>query len=200
MEACDSKKVRTTKKQRDRIILQRMAIEAPLWRKNVSYRKIREEVMRRLGLKELSLDTIHSDIMRMIAELRDTRIEDTEAKVLQEVHRLDLVIERAWEQFERSCKDRVDEVQTEYGGRSADGSIETIRAMRRSEKVCAIGDARYLDVILRAMAQRAKLLGLDRIRVDVNDSLNGALTITHVTTGVGVADSEEAILKEVGET
>lgn len=193
----ENKKPRTTKKQRERIVIQRMAIEAPLWRKNVSYRKIREEVMRRLGLKELSLDTIHSDIMRMIAELRDARIEDTEAKVLQEVHRLDLVIERAWEQFERSCKDRVDEVQTEYGGKAASGDIETIRAMRRSAKVCALGEPRYLDIILRAMAQRAKLLGLDRIQVDVSGSLNGALTITHVATGVGVANSEDAIIKEV---
>lgn len=55
------------------------------------------------------------------------------------------------------------------------------------------GDPRYLDIILKALEQRRRLLGLDRVQVDLTGTLGGAIEIKHTATGFCPATSEDEV-------
>ena len=69
--------------------------------------------------------------------------------------------------------------------------------MEDSEKR-AFGDPRYLDIILRAMQQRCKLLGLDQQRIDISAATSGAIEIRYIDAGVPCATSEEEVRTREG--
>ena len=177
-------------------MLQRVDIVAELWRKNYTYKEIAEEVKRRLGLRTCSPSTVCQDVQRLLAEWKEERLEDMDAKVTAELTRIDLVIKEAWAMWEKSKEDahkrksRQTGVPTDSNGNV---SMATVRAIMEDAEVRGVGEPRYLDIILRALAQRCKLLGLDKTAVDVTAGIQGALTIRYVDTGVTCAASEEEV-------
>lgn len=191
------KEIRTLKDKQTAII-QRMQIVAPLWRQNYSEREIRVEVMKRLGLATLSSRTVHEDIKRLLKEYQEQRIEDTEAKVTAELARLDLVIQEAWKQWEASKEDK-DIKRTRRKGLprlDADGKEDgllTAYVEQVRDTAFGKGDPRYLDIILKALEQRRRLLGLDRVQVDLTGTLGGEIEIRHTTTGYRPATSEAEV-------
>jgi hypothetical protein len=191
------KEIRTLKDKQTAII-QRMQIVAPLWRQNYSEREIRVEVMKRLGLATLSSRTVHEDIKRLLKEYQEQRIEDTEAKVTAELARLDLVIQEAWKQWEDSKEDK-DIKRTRRKGLprlDADGKEDgllTAYVEQVRDTAFGKGDPRYLDIILKALEQRRRLLGLDRVQVDLTGTLGGEIEIRHTTTGYRPATSEAEV-------
>ena len=149
------------KRERDRE--QRLEIIAPLWRKNWTYAEIRKEVMRRLGKEAYSVGTVCKDVKVLIAQWREQRLNDTEEKITTELARLDQVIREAWEMWEKSKQDynRKSQSQTGVpveGEKGQPLTIKSIQAMMWDAEQRGCGDPRYLDVILKALNQRCKLM------------------------------------------
>ena len=84
-----------------------------------------------------------------------------DALVAKECEKLDLLEKEAWFDYLKSREKRVTT-------RNTDGQItETVRD--------SVGNPKYLDVLLRIMERRAKLLGVDSpVQVDVTARQGGA--------------------------
>lgn len=182
---------------------QRMQIVAPLWRQSWTLNEIREEVMKRLGLKTYSLKCVYTDVQRLIKEWQEERLENTDDKITAELARIDLVIKEAWQMWEKSKQDYKTKKQKQEGMPRTDEkgrqiSIDTIKAMMEDSEKRAFGDPRYLDIILRAMQQRCKLLGLDQQRIDISAATSGAIEIRYIDAGVPCATSEEEVRTREG--
>lgn len=189
------------KRERDRE--QRLEIIAPLWRKNWTYAEIRKEVMRRLGKEAYSVGTVCKDVKVLIAQWREQRLNDTEEKITTELARLDQVIREAWEMWEKSKQDynRKSQSQTGIPVEGENGqqlTIKSIQAMMWDAEQRGCGDPRYLDVILKALNQRCKLMGLDQMTIDVHAGMSGAIEIRYVDAGVECAGSEDEVRTREG--
>ena len=182
---------------------QRMQIVAPLWRQSWTLNEIREEVMKRLGLKTYSLKCVYTDVQRLLKEWQEERLENTDDKITAELARIDLVIKEAWQMWEKSKQDYKTKKQKQEGLPRTDEkghqiSIDTIKAMMEDSEKRAFGDPRYLDIILRAMQQRCKLLGLDQQSIDISGATSGAIEIRYIDAGVPCATSEEEVRTREG--
>lgn len=163
--------------KRQRLV--RMNFIAPLWRKNWTCREIRDEAMKELGLKSYALSTVYADIKELLQEWKAERMEDTDEKVTAELMRLDYVIKEAWAVWEGSKRYK----------RNADDTKD----------IPCGGNSKYLDIVLRAVEQRRKLLGLDKTVVDVTGDLQGNIEIKLVgDDSVGISGSEAEILEREG--
>ena len=105
--------------------------------------------------------------------------------------------------WEKSKQDynRKSQSQTGLPKKSPDGqmiSIDTIQAMMWDAEQRGCGDPRYLDVILKALNQRCKLMGLDQMTIDVHAGMSGAIEIRYVDAGVECASSEEEVRTREG--
>jgi len=141
----------------------RMDILASLYKRGYSYREMREEVMARLDLQSYSLQTVHKDINRLLAEWRETRIEDMDLAVQLELERIDDIIKEAWEAWVKSKEDyeKVRAKQQAVPGSSdGDNEISVVRMEQSKENVQSCGDPRFLEIIHRNLMERRKLLGL----------------------------------------
>lgn len=186
---------------------QRLEIVAPLWRKNYTYREIRTEVMKRLGLKTYGLFTVKSDVDTLLMEWQENRLEDTGKKITSELARIDLVIREAWEMWEKSKVDYEKKKGKQKGRPIFDEQdvqigVKTTFQEMQNEEYRAKGDARYLDIIIRCIERRCKLLGLDKETVDINAQIgDGRLEIVYVSNNdVGLASSEEEVRQREGLT
>lgn len=108
----------------------RLEVVAELYRRGCSMREIRQGTMARLGLKTLSLQTVHADIQQLLAEWREARVDDVEAALGLELRRIDEAIRELWAAWERS------------------------------KAVSPTGDVRLIAEIRRQQEERRKLLGL----------------------------------------
>ena len=192
------------KLREQRIMMQqRMQIVAPLWRKSWTLNEIREEVMKQLGLQTYSLKCVYTDVQRLIKEWQEERLESTEDKITAELARIDLVIKEAWAAWEKSKEDYKKRERRDKGKprRRVNGeqlSVQAIESMRKESEVRAMGEPRYLDIILKAMQQRCKLLGLDKTTIDIGTGLQGQLEIRYIDAGVPCATSEEEVRTREG--
>lgn len=191
------------KRREQRIMMQqRMQIVAPLWRKSWTLKEIREEVMKRLGLETYSIKCVHTDVQRLIKEWQEERLENTEDKITAELARIDLVIKEAWQMWEKSKQDYNSKRQVQEGkprqDESGQISVDTIKAMMWDAEERGCGDPRYLDIILKAMQQRCKLLGLDQQRIDISAATSGAIEIRYIDAGVQCAASEDEVRAREG--
>ena len=132
------------------------------------------------------------------------RLEATEDKVTQELARLDAVIREAWEMWEKSKQDFDKTKRKQKGLPQRDekgketGEMTTVYAEQQREHIRVTGDPRYLDIILKAQEQRRRLLGLDKLTLDLQGEVGGTIEIKHTYTGVRLATSEEEIAKREG--
>lgn len=184
-------------------MLMRLEIVAELWRKNYTLVEIRKEVMRRLDRETLSLRTVHMDVKRLLKEWQKARLENTEEKIASELARLDLVIKEAWKMWEKSKKDYNSKTIGSQGiptGRDDEGkvTIETIKSMMWDAEHRGGGNPKYLDVILKALEQRCKLLGLNKETLEVGAATNGQIEIRYIDAGVKCATSEEEVRTREG--
>lgn len=144
----------------------RLDIIAGLYKRGYSYREIREEVMARLDLQSYSLKTVHSDVQKLLAEWRDTRIENFDHAVQLELERIDELIKEAWIAWEKSKTD-YEKVRAKQQGipggdgeGGGSGEIITVKMEQSKENVQSCGDPRYLEVVHKNLTERRKLLGL----------------------------------------
>lgn len=184
---------------------QRLEIVAPLWRKNYTYREIQAEVKKRLDLKTYALCTVKHDVDTLLQEWQENRLDDTDKKVTSELARIDLVIREAWDMWEKSKVDYEKKKGKQHGKPTFDEKGVQIGVKTSWQELCneefrACGDARYLDIIIRCIERRCKLLGLDKETVDLNAQIgDGRLEIVYVSNNdVGLASSEEEVRRREG--
>ena len=178
-----------------------MQIIAPLYRKGWTEREITAEVRKRLDRPKYN--QAHCDIQRLLKEWREERLTDTDEKITSEVARLKLVIREAWEAWEKSKEDYHGKKQTQVGlpnENPATGQVtmETVKAIMYDAEKRGLGDPRYLDIILKAETQICKLLGLDKVVLDLNAGFQGGIEVRYINSGHECASSEQEVIEREG--
>ena len=181
----------------------RMNVVAEMLGRGYTYKEIAEECQRRLLLLERpSVSAICNDAKRLRQEWLKERVTDMDELVAEELHAVNLVIKEAWRKWLDSCEDYTTKTQRQVGMPKADASVETIRAYMTSNEYRGEGNPYYLTVILKALEQRRKILGMDRMALDVRNQVSGSVEIRHVSAGngIGVASSEREVMERDGLT
>lgn len=175
----------------------RLDIIAQLYKRGYSYRQIREEVMARLDLQAYSLHTVHKDVQALLAEWRETRIENLDHAVQLELERIADVTREAWEAWEKSKQDYERKRAKQQGAppvpgdddKAADGGVVTTRMELQREEMRCYGDPRYLEVIHKNAVERRKLLGLYSPE---KKEIAGDLSFTSLLMQTSIVDEQDA--------
>lgn len=145
----------------------RLEIVANMYKRGYSFRKIAAEVKERLGLeKDVSLNTIHSDIKALKKELLETRISDMEFALNLELSRIDDTIRELWSQWEKSKQDYTKRSETQKGSpkkkddKSPGEVIKTYQVEKTVQEIVQLGNVAYIAEIRMQLAERRKLIGL----------------------------------------
>ena len=145
----------------------RLEIVANMYKRGYSFRKIAAEVKERLGLeKDVSLNTIHSDIKALKKELLETRISDMEFALNLELARIDDTIRELWSQWEKSKQDYTKRSETQKGSpkkkddKSPGEVIKTYQVEKTVQEIVQLGNVAYIAEIRMQLAERRKLIGL----------------------------------------
>ena len=188
-------------KKKNQVKLARLEIVSNLYKRGYSYRKIREEVMKRLDLKTYSLQTVKRDIQTLLDEWRESRLEDTDELVTLELARIDDTCRELWEQWEKSKTDYNKTQRKQKGSPSRDSetgqtSIKTYQTERTETEVICLGDASYIAEIRKQLEERRKLLGLYAPeKKDIN--ANGSFAAYLIESGmIDEAEQEAGEVKE----
>lgn len=187
-------------KAKSRALLEaKKTITAELRLKGYTYQQISDEIKKRLGLQTCPVSCVKVYNDKLLAEWQKERIDNTDALITEELERLNMVIREAWQMWEKSKDDYHRKGGTQIGLPSDDGTaIQTIKAIMNDDEERGKGDPRYLDIILKALDQRRKLLGLDKTTVDVNAGIQGSIEIRYIDGGAPVAGSEDEVRKREG--
>lgn len=147
----------------------RLEIVSQLYKRGYSVRAIRTEVMRRLDLKTYSTGTVHGDIKTLLAEWRESRLEDMDDALQLELTRIDDTVRELWEQWEKSKEDYTRTQRKRKGAparsgnqdnNSGEGGIRTFSVEEKTQEVIGLGNPAYISEIRQQLAERRKLLGL----------------------------------------
>ena len=186
-------------KKKNQVKLARLEIVSNLYKRGYSYRKIREEVMKRLDLSTYSLQTVKNDVQTLLEEWRESRLEDTDELVTLELARIDDAVRELWEQWEKSKTDYNKTQRKQKGSPSRDAetgqtSIRTYQTERTETEVICLGDPSYIAEIRKQLEERRKLLGL---YAPEKKELSGGLSFASLLVESGMIDEaeEEAGLK-----
>lgn len=186
-------------KKKKQVKLARLEIVSNLYKRGYSYRKIREEVMKRLDLSTYSLHTVKNDVQTLLEEWRESRLEDTDELVTLELARIDDTCRELWEQWEKSKTDYNKTQRKQKGSPSRDSetgqtSIRTYQTERTETEVICLGDPSYIAEIRKQLEERRKLLGL---YAPEKKELSGGLSFASLLVESGMIDEaeEEAGLK-----
>ena len=76
--------------------------------------------------------------------------------------------------------------------------METVKAIMYDAEKRGLGDPRYLDIILKAETQICKLLGLDKVVLDLNAGFQGGIEVRYVNSGHKCASSEQEVIEREG--
>lgn len=147
----------------------RLPIVAELYSRGKSYSKIREEVMRRLGLETYSKATVKKDVETLLEEWRESCLKDMEAAQALALERNRQHYEEAREEWDRSkeinysttTKKKGVPVKVGSAGEDPEGAkLRTAYQEKKTTQTGGKGEPAYMDLMIRLEDQRAKLLGL----------------------------------------
>lgn len=188
-------------KHRQQIKTARLEIVAELYKRGWSVRKVRQEVMRRLDLKSYSLQTVHADIKTLLAEWRESRIENMDEALTLELTRIDDTCRELWDQWEKSKTDYTKTsnkrkgapVQNNGNGNGGNGNngetqIRTYSIEDKRENIIRLGDPAYISEIRKQLEERRKLLGL---YAPEKKDVSGSLSFASMLIESGMIDEAE---------
>ncbi|WP_166830672.1 helix-turn-helix domain-containing protein [Thalassoroseus pseudoceratinae] len=112
--------------------------------------KTQAEIAEAVGVSQLQ---VCHDLKMVRRHWRESAIRDFDALRDEQLAKIDEAERRAWEVFERSCEDAV-KTRREVGENGEFGT-------GYMERVGQTGDVRSLDLVLKCVERRCKLLGLD---------------------------------------
>lgn len=146
----------------------RKEIEAPLYKRGWSIRKIAEEVRNRMNTS-CSTRTVWNDISELLDEWRADRIKDVDQRLQLELERIDDAVRELWEQWDKSKENYIREHNKRIGvpvpagdghGGGEATEIMTVKRENTSENTVGLGNPAYISEIRKQLAERRKLLGL----------------------------------------
>ncbi len=158
----------TSNKRRNHVKQGRMLIVAELYKRGWTVRKIADEVKARMNTT-CSTRTIWNDINDLLKEWRETRIQDTDARLQLELERIDDCVAELWEQWDKSKENYTREYNKRIGvpvpsdGASGSGQqteIQTVKRENYTEEQVGLGNPAYMAEIRQQLMERRKLLGL----------------------------------------
>lgn len=185
------------RKKQNQVKLARLEIVAGLYKRGYSYRKIQEEVMKRLGLETYGLRTVHADVQSLLKEWREGRLENMDYAIQLELERIDDTIAELWEQWEKSKQNytktsskRKGAPVSEKGGSAP--TIKTVLQEKSETEVVSMGDVSYIAEIRQQLVERRKILGL------YAPELREVKEITEFDLS-GLTPEQKAVLQQIGE-
>jgi len=152
--------------RRNQVKIARLEIIADLYKRGWSIRKIKSELIQRLGLSSCSTSTVQKDIKSLIAEWKECRLTDSSEAVQLELERIDDAVRELWDQWDKSKQDYTKTSSKRKGrptqGQSTqvDGGLRTVEREETETEVIALGDVSYIAEIRAQLIERRKLLGL----------------------------------------
>ncbi len=138
----------STKSQRNLAVLERRQRIANLYVQGWAQSAIALEI-------GASQPTISDDLKEIRKQWRESAVRDFDMAVTLELQKLDRLEREAWAAWERSQKPAQSAVISGDAA-SANANTKTRRATKQQH-----GDARFLEVVHKCIAQRRALLGLD---------------------------------------
>jgi DNA-binding transcriptional ArsR family regulator len=134
---------------------------ADLYLKGNSIRKIAE-------IMGLSKSIVSSDLTKLYDKWKERTMRDIGEIKGRELAKLEKIETELWVLFEKSKDDSV-RTMTKVSGSKSTGkspSAERIETVQKN-----IGDAKILDSISKVVEQKCRLLGLEKIKVEVSGSI-----------------------------
>ncbi len=159
--------------------LARLEIVSRMYLRQHTVRQIREEVMKRLGLKTYSTSTVQSDIKAVLEELQQQRIENAEYALQMELERIDETCRELWSQWEKSKEDHVTTTKKRMKGMKEETAKRTVKGL---------GNVAYIAEIRAQLQERRKLLGL---YAPEKKEVSGELSFASLLMESGMIDEAE---------
>lgn len=180
-------------RKRRQVKLARLEIVAQLYKRGYSIRKIQSEVMKRLGLDTYSTATVKRDIDTLLAEWRESRLENMDLALQLELERIDDTCKELWEQWEKSKADYTKTSSKRKGApiknkETGKDAIKTYQKEETETEVIGLGDPSYISEIRHQLAERRKLLGL--YAPDKKD-ITGDMSFAAFLIESGIMDDEQ---------
>lgn len=116
------------------------------------------EIARMLGISKF---TVNRDLLSIQKEWSETRQDDLQQAKQQELAKLTQVEREAWQAWERSQQDAVTVKRTEAALEVGDSKSDIDTIKTDTTITGQVGDARFLEQVLRVSERRCKILGLD---------------------------------------
>lgn len=178
--------------RRNQAKLARLVIVSQMFLRQYTVRQIRAEVMKRLNLSTYSTATVQNDIMTVLEELQQQRLDNAEYALQLELERIDETCRELWAQWEKSKEDYVRTMKKrkgvpqfgDEGGKSKTTQIET-----RESTVIGLGNVSYISEIRAQLQERRKLLGL---YAPEKKEVSGELSFANLLMESGMLDEAEA--------
>jgi hypothetical protein len=135
-------------------------------RKNVAARYLRGQTQWEIARAfEVNQCTVSRDLEMIHKEwLAQAVLADGE-RTAHELAKLDEVERQAWASWERS-KENAEIIRARMRGEGEGAQVETEKIIRGQ-----VGDPRFLDIVLKCVERRCKLLGLDEIPASGNPTI-----------------------------
>jgi len=126
------------------------------------------------GGLDLSLSTIHNDIVAIRKDWRTKTMDNYEELMNRELFRTDATEKEAWRAWRASCGDNereiVEQIQREIED-SGGSELVISKVTSIIDKSKGVGDPRFFDKIIALQKERRKLLGLyapTKLGIDIN--------------------------------
>lgn len=136
--------------QQGAVTAERRARVSNLYRRGYAFVEIAK-------LVDVHPNTITDDLKALKAEWRETRLMNMDEAIAEQLAKIDLTEREAWDAWEKSKQDAKLFSKTDDSGTDEGGPRTITRRERRGQ----YGDPRFHDVVLKCIAQRCKLLGLE---------------------------------------
>lgn len=181
----------------------RIDIIAQFYRRGYTYRDIRREVMQRLDLQTYSLQTLHKDVHKMLADWREERLENIDEQIQLELSRIDEMIREAWTQWEKSKADYSEHATKRKGvttpnSENGEGAgVKPVLIEQTRKDVVTTGDVRYLDLIHKLLCERRKLLGLYPAEKKEISGANGEALIPEAMSREDIENEVKRIMQAI---
>lgn len=132
----------------------------------------------------LSITQIHFDIAELKKRWREAAKEDVEARLAQELRRIDEIEREAKEAWERSRQQSVRTTQERVerpNGKTAKDDATRVQIVREEH----VGDPRFLDIVMNCVTQRCRLLGINpALRIEQSGPDGGPIQVESETHGL----------------
>ncbi len=156
------------------LILSRRCKVAELLLKGISNRN---DIMQRLGMEPSQRGSIERDIKSIKKEWRQSAIRDFNESVSIELAKLDRLEREYWESWEKSKSEKQSTRSARRNRMGVDGSAGGNDEFAEVKKEHRDGNPAFLDGVMKCIAKRCELLGLDQPK-KVDATITGEITET----------------------